>query len=216
VTSEPAVAATATPSDALDPTRVEQALATLREQSSQPREWAQGWWDAWNARDVEAILALTHDDITFLDPGMLGEPLRGRTQFRGFVEMFFQIYPDGTIERSDWPIYVAVDGIGLAIPWRVRCTFSGDMSGGPCPLALAPTGRPVDVEGVDLYVFKDGLLHRWSRIANGVEIMAQIHGVNLLRVGPILIRIQRALVAPLLRRTSRGRRARRQEPAERS
>jgi uncharacterized protein (TIGR02246 family) len=179
----------------------------LEDKDSQAREWAQTWWDAWAAKDIDGILALVHEDVTFIDPGMLGDSVHGREQVRNFVEMFFHIYPDATMERSDWPVYAGVDDAGLAIPWRIRCTFSGDMRRAPRPanqLALAPTGKHIVCEGVDLYVFKDGLLHKWSRIANGVEIMAQMHGVNLLRVGPALMVLQHAL-AWLLRLTRRWR-----------
>lgn len=202
--TEPAVVSSPAPA-AIDDHAVEATLKTLRDHASQPREWTRKWWDAWEAKDVDRILELVHEDVMFFDPGLLGDFVRGRDQVRNFAEMFFHIYPDAKIERSDWPVYAGVDDAGLAIPWRIRCTFSGDMRRGPLPagqLALAPTNREISCEGVDLFVFKDGLLYKWSRIANGVEIMAQMHGVNLHRFGPFLVRLQH-LVAPVLRRTRR-------------
>jgi steroid delta-isomerase-like uncharacterized protein len=188
-----------TPADGLDEARLERSGATLRENVDALREWAVAWWIAWDAHDTEAVAALVHDEIVYEDPSMLGEQIRGKAQFHDFVAMVFRAFPDLRFEQSDWPMYVPLDGVGVAFPWRARGTFTGDMRPGPSPFQLAPTGKAIVVEGVDLYELRDGLLLRWAGIANGLEMLDQASGASFRRVLPLIVRGQRAL-APLLRR----------------
>lgn len=189
----------ATAMDALTDSRIDDAVATLRAHSDQMREWAQKWWDAWNAYDVDGIVALVSPDIVYEDPSMLGNHIRGRDEFRAFITMFFRAFPDAKFEQSEWPIYAALEGIGVAAPWRVTATFTGDMRGGPSPLALAPTGRRVDITGVDLYEFRDGQLWKWTSVVNALDMAEQLGIAPITTALPLLVRVERA-IAPLLRR----------------
>ena len=75
--------------------------------------------------------------------------------------------PDVRFEGVAEKLYAALDGAGLAVPWRMTGTFTGEMAFwgkryGSEPPTWAPTGRSVDIQGVDLYEFRDGLLCSWT------------------------------------------------------
>src|ERR1700736_1169635 len=108
--------------DIMDDDSLDQAFATAKAHAAELREWAQKWWDAWNTQDLDGVVALVDENIVYEDPAMLGEPIRGRAQFRAFVEMFFSAFPDALFEQSEWPIYLATEGVGIAAPWRVTGT----------------------------------------------------------------------------------------------
>jgi steroid delta-isomerase-like uncharacterized protein len=163
---------TANPSDQAIPTADElsQAIRELPDLwlplAAEVTEWAKPWLEAWNAHDLDALTALVTDDISWDDPATLGETVHGRDEFRAFTRTFFDAIPDVHFEGTGSP-YLAPDGPRLAVPWRMTGTFTGELAWwgkryGPDPPAFAPTGRRLDLEGVDLYELRDGLLARWT------------------------------------------------------
>ena len=164
------------------------------------REWTLSWIAAWNARDVDRIADHVTDDLVYDDPGMYGEPVVGKEQFRANIAMVFRGFPDLKFIPSDWPAMVSLDGDCVAAPCRAVTTFSGDLAGGPSKVALKGTGRKLDVFCVDLYRFRDGKLCNWTALNQEFELARQ---AGLLPVSgsmlSILVRAQRA-AAPLIRR----------------
>lgn len=171
--------------------------------------WAQRWLDAWNSRDLDALTELVTDDIVWDDPGMLSETVHGRTEFRAFGELFLRAFPDVRFDLTA-ASYFASEGSGLAVPWRITATFTGELAlwgkrYGANPPAFAPTGRRFDIEGVDLYEFRDGLLSRWTTVYDAFDLNRQL-GLSPAvdsRLTRLLLRGQR-LVARLLRRRANG------------
>lgn len=164
------------------------------------RHWAHAWLTTWNSHDLEGVVALVTDDFVYEDPSMLGDHIVGKDQFRAFLQAVWTAFPDLTFEVPTTP-YVALGGVGMAIPWRTTGTFSGDFRGGPSPLQLAPTGRAFDLRGVDLYEYRDGLLSRWVSVVDSMDLARQL-GVmpkRDSRLFPLMILAQR-LAAPLIRR----------------
>jgi hypothetical protein len=68
---------------------------------------------------------------------------------------------------------VSLDGNHVAAPCRAITTFTGDMRGGPSHVALAGTGRKIDVFCLDLYLFRDGKLCRWTALNQEFELARQ-------------------------------------------
>ena len=121
------------------------------------------WLEAWNAHDLEAILALCTDDVVIEDPAMFGGIARGQAEFREFTETFFAAFPDARFEPVGAPA-LGLDGTTLAQRWRATGTFSGSglvgwPAGSKIP-SFAPTGRSFEVEGVDLYEIRHGRVSR--------------------------------------------------------
>ncbi|MFF0488820.1 ester cyclase [Nocardia sp. NPDC004068] len=162
-------------------------------------EWLTRWLDAWDRYDPEAVLALMTEDVILIDPGLCGEPAVGTPGLRAAVATLLRAFPDVRWELAG-PPHLTLDGTSLAVPWRMRGTFTGDMSGGCSPLGMAPTGRRFDNRGVDIYELRDGLLSRWTSTFDLIELGRQFGMLpdprgRLFQLG---IRVQR-LGAPALR-----------------
>jgi steroid delta-isomerase-like uncharacterized protein len=172
--------------------------------------WANRWLEAWNTHDLDALTVLVTDDIVWEDPAMFGETVHGKDEFRAFTETFFRAFPDVHFDVVG-RLYIATEGIGLAAPWRMTATFSGELAPwgtrfGAHPPAYAPTGRRVEIEGIDLWELRDGLLSRWTILYDLFDLARQVGlappaGGAMSR---LMVRGQR-LVAPILRRRANSR-----------
>ncbi len=167
------------------------------------------WETAWNTHDPGGLEALVTEDIVCEDPAMLGETAHGRHEFRAFSELFFRAFPDVHIE-STGAVYLAFEGTGMALPWRLTGTFTGELQFwgkryGSKPPALAPTGRAVDINGIDLYEFRDGLISRHTLIYDPVDFSQQIGLLpsRAFKVPTVVLLAQR-LIASVQRRRARA------------
>lgn len=151
------------------------------------REFIERWQDAWNSHEPGRVASLCTEDIVLSDPA-LPEPARGRAAVRSYLEDVWRAFPDLTIATPDVP-FVDVDRQRAALPWRI----SGTMLGRVEPTGFAPTGARVDVEGVDLYEFRDGLL---ARVQTHYDLMDWGRQLGLVpphgsRAERIAVRLQR-------------------------
>jgi hypothetical protein len=126
------------------------------------------WEKAWNTHDLDLLERAVTEDIVWEDPAMFGETVHGRSEFRAFSEILFRAMPDVHFEDAG-ELHLALQGTGLALPWRMTGTFTGELAFwgkryGSQPPTWAPTGRRLDIEGVDLYEFRDGLISHWKII----------------------------------------------------
>ena len=80
---------------------------------AEARRFAQEWVDAWNAHDIDAVLAHFADDAEFSSPvaGQLlpetGGVLRGKAAIRGYWAVGIERIPDLRFEVVD--VYTGVD-----------------------------------------------------------------------------------------------------------
>jgi SnoaL-like polyketide cyclase len=161
--------ASSSPADHLDNQLLDQLESGLREF---PQRWIAGAgevsdffarWDAgWNTHDLDDLEMMVTEDITWEDPAMHGATVHGRAEFRSFTETFFRAFPDVHLEGTG-ELYLALEGRGLALPWRMTGTFTGELAiwskdFGSNPVTVVPTGKRFELEGVDLYDFRDGLI----------------------------------------------------------
>ena len=100
---------------------------------------------SWNARDLESFVDCLADDVEWYDPAMPDPPVRGRAAVRGFAEAVLHAFPDFTYAILP-PICVAADGTRCAVKWRISGSHVRSLE----PLGYAPTGRRVEIEGVDV------------------------------------------------------------------
>jgi ketosteroid isomerase-like protein len=106
-------------------------------------ERLEAFMDAWNAHDVDAIVAFFADDCAFhasVGPELMGASHLGRDEVRRGVAAFFERYPDGRFE--DASAFVAGDR--GASEWTF--VFSG------------PDGAEMAVRGCDLFEFDGDLI----------------------------------------------------------
>lgn len=186
------------------PELIAKVSARLGDSAEMLRGWSREWLRAWNTYDTEAALALVTDDFVYQDPSMFGDAIVGRAAFRDFLGMMWHAFPDMAMEIPSTP-YVPLTGTGLAVPWRLTGTFTGELRAG-ADMTIAATGRTFDIHGIDLYTYRDGLLSHWTSVADQLDLARQLGLIpdpNSRQVRYAL-RAQR-LVAPLF---SAGRRRR--------
>jgi steroid delta-isomerase-like uncharacterized protein len=101
----------------------------------------QQYFDAWNAHDASAIVALFAPEGSYSDP-TTGQALRGQA-IAGYASGLWAAFPDLSFEPAG--TVAAPDGL-LAAQWVMRGTNQGPILGMP------PTGQTVALPGVDLIV----------------------------------------------------------------
>jgi hypothetical protein len=163
------------------------------------REFVGRWERAWNSHHLDELERMVTEDIVWDDPAMFGEIVHGRAEFRAFTETLFRGLPDVRFDGIGVP-YLPLTGNGIALRWRMTGTFTGDLAlwgkrYGSKPPTWAPTGRRVEIEGVDLYEFRDGLISNWTIVYDLLGFSQQI-GIfppNESRMLPLMLRAQRLL-----------------------
>jgi steroid delta-isomerase-like uncharacterized protein len=204
-------AATSTREQALQPLeKLEEDLQGLSgrwlPRAAELRDFATRWLEAWNSHDLDALETMVTEDITWEDPAQFGETVHGRAEFRAFTADLFRGIPDVRFDLIG-PPYLPLEGDGLAVRWRMTGTFTGDLAVwgkrfGPNPPAYAPTGRRVDIEGVDLYEFRDGLVSKWTIVYDLLGLSQQLGLVPPTnnRMLPLIVRVQRIFARAMRRR----------------
>jgi steroid delta-isomerase-like uncharacterized protein len=123
-------------------------------------------FDAFVARDVDGILAAWHPD-GIQDWVALGI-FRGHDEIRQLFTGVFSATPDleTTVER------VIADDRYCVIQWRSRGTHDGAAF-----MGIEPTGRQIELRGVDVMEVEDGLIVRNTVYYDGA---AQARGLGML------------------------------------
>jgi steroid delta-isomerase-like uncharacterized protein len=96
------------------------------------------YFDAWNRRDADAVLATFAADGTYCDPTSGGR-LRGEA-FKAYMNGLWAAFPDLSFEIASKGL--AAENL-VAAQWIMRGTNTGSMMG------LPPTGKSVMVAGAD-------------------------------------------------------------------
>ena len=96
---------------------------------------------AWNAQDVDAIMAFHPEDVVFHNHNA-GECVEGAAAMREHVAAIFAKYPDMRFTRRR--LYVGPDF--ATSEWTA--------------IATLPDGRRAEWDGVDVFPMRDGLIAR--------------------------------------------------------
>jgi steroid delta-isomerase-like uncharacterized protein len=121
---------------------------------------------AWNAHDVDAIMAMHAPDMVFHNH-TAGESAEGE-DVRGHIGSIFETWPD--IAFATERLYVRQ---GLVVQeWTATATHAKTMRRGD--LVAEPTGRRVSWEGVDTIPFANGLVKRKDVYSDSVSILRQV------------------------------------------
>lgn len=122
-------------------------------------------FDAITAKDLDRLAALW-DERSTDDFVALGTIVTGETALRGFFGELFDAMPDlhMTLESvHDVDEHIAVG------QWRLE----GDFTGGPFQ-GIEPTGRHVELRGIDVMRFEDGKLRHNDVYYDGLSFTRQI------------------------------------------
>ena len=130
------------------------------------REAIDRYNDAWNAHDLDAIVAMHAPDMVF-ENHTAGESATGE-EVRAHIGSIFETWPD--IEFTTRRLYVRE---GLVVQeWTAAATHAKEMRRGD--LAAEPTGKRVKWDGLDVIPFEDGLVKRKDVYSDSVSILRQV------------------------------------------
>jgi steroid delta-isomerase-like uncharacterized protein len=122
--------------------------------------------DAWNAQDLDAIVAMHAPDMIFANH-TAGESANGE-EVRAHIASIFATWPDLRFETRR--LYVRE---GLVVQeWTATATHSNAMRRGD--LEAPPTGREISWDGIDSIPFEDGLVKRKDVYSDSVSILRQV------------------------------------------
>ena len=121
---------------------------------------------AWNAHDLDAIMALHAPDMVFHNH-TAGESAQG-ADVRDHIGSIFATWPD--IAFSERRLYVRE---GLVVQeWTATATHANEMRRGD--LVAEPTGKRITWDGLDVIPFENGLVKRKDVYSDSVSILSQL------------------------------------------
>ena len=138
-------------------------------ETSTLRDFTERYSAAWNGRDASAMDACITDDIVWFDPA-LPQPARGKAEVREFMEDSWRSFPDLRFSEPDPPFLVEQDD-RVAWAWRMQGTFTGAPIDPP---GFAPTGRAVDLRGIDEWLMRDGRIAHYRAYYDMNELAVQL------------------------------------------
>jgi steroid delta-isomerase-like uncharacterized protein len=121
---------------------------------------------AWNAHDLDAIMAMHAPDMVF-ENHTAGERAVG-DEAREHIGQIFHTWPD--IEFSTRRLYVR-DGL-VVQEWTATATHANRMQRGE--VVAEPTGRKLTWNGMDIIPFQAGLVKRKDVYSDSVSILRQL------------------------------------------
>lgn len=122
--------------------------------------------DAWNAHDLDAIVAMHAPDMVF-ENHTAGERAEGDA-VRAHIEGIFEGWPDLRFEGVR--VY-AREGV-VTQEWTAHATHTKPVRRGDTE--LPPTGRAISWAGVDVIPTEGGLIKRKDVYSDSVSILRQL------------------------------------------
>ena len=122
--------------------------------------------DAWNAQDLDAIVAMHAPDMVFANH-TAGESASG-ADVRGHIARIFEAWPDMRFETRRLCVRDRV----VTQEWTATATHSTTLRRGD--LEAPASGHTISWEGVDVIPFENGLIKRKDVYSDSVSILRQV------------------------------------------
>jgi steroid delta-isomerase-like uncharacterized protein len=122
--------------------------------------------EAWNAHDLDAIMALHAPDMVFANH-TAGEAAAG-ADVRRHIGQIFETWPDLAFETRRLYVREAL----VVQEWDASATHSRTMRRGE--IVAEPSGRRIAWEGIDSIPFENGLVKRKDVYSDSVSILRQL------------------------------------------
>ena len=107
----------------------------------------------WNDYSIDNILALYSDDTIYIHPGEEPKIIKGKDNFRKYLEKLFATYPYHRL----FLVSFARNNKTIMIEWKVTLVFSGQRYN------ITNDSTKVDSEGVDVLELGEDNLIRMTR-----------------------------------------------------
>ena len=131
------------------------------------QEFIDRYNDAWNAHDVDAIVAM-HAEGSVFENHVTGDVNVGREQIGDAIRGIFTVFPDLNFEGRRQ--YIRDDLV--VQEWTARGTHEGMMSRGG--VEVEPTGRQVEYSGMDVIPIENGLVARKDVYSDSITLLRQL------------------------------------------
>jgi steroid delta-isomerase-like uncharacterized protein len=122
--------------------------------------------EAWNAHDLDAIIALHAPDMVF-ENHTAGERAEG-DEVREHIAGIFAAWPDLTFRAHR--LYIRDDLV--VQEWMASATHNRELRRGD--LVAPASGRRLEWEGMDVIPFENGLIKRKDVYSDSVGILRQV------------------------------------------
>ncbi len=122
--------------------------------------------DAWNAHDLNAIVAMHAPGMVF-ENHTAGEVAKGDA-VRAHIASIFAGWPDLTFATRR--LYVREDLV--VQEWTAGATHAKELRRGD--IVAPPTGKRIEWVGMDVIPFEDGLITRKDVYSDSVSILRQV------------------------------------------
>lgn len=166
------------------------ATATTKRSAKQV---ATAYFEAIAARDLDAMTEVWAPGAMDYLHGMAD--LKAPEGVREFFGEMFKTMPDFSMSVTDLVAY----GDKAAVRWAATGTFNGEGKF----QGIAPTGKRIEVEGLDLLTIRDGLIQENHAYTNGMEMARQMGLMPPLGSAP-----DRAMLGAMNAKTAAGKRLR--------
>jgi ketosteroid isomerase-like protein len=135
--------------------------------ASPPEEVVQQFYVAFNEGQLADLDGLLPDNFSWHMPGADDESLAGREGHKLFASLSRRAFRDLRIEAAPEDMIVA--GQRVVAPWRATGTHTGSVPG------IAPTGKRVTVEGIDIWTVDGDQLLALRRHWDQLELLRQLY-----------------------------------------
>ncbi len=123
--------------------------------------------DAWNAHDVDSIVAMHTDDSVF-ENHVTGDAYTGREEIGRAISAIFSVFPD--IQFEGRRQYIREDLV--VQEWTARGTHQGKMT--RAGIEVEPTGKHVEYKGMDVIPIENGLVARKDVYSDSITLLRQL------------------------------------------
>lgn len=121
------------------------------------------YFGAWNAHDLNAILATFNHDGSYADPTTNGK-LQGQ-EITNYAQMLYDAFPDLSLELIS--VKVASNGV-IAAPWLLFGCHQGELMGSP------PTGKKVVLPGCDFIIVSNARIDSVTGFFDPNDLLKQL------------------------------------------
>lgn len=137
--------------------------ATDTTKTQSPVELIRSAFEALDRHDLDAMAAIWADDIE--ERFVPVDVYRGKEAVRGYFSEVFASLPDFHIEIDR----IVGEGETVFVKWRATGTFTGQPY-----MGIEATGKPIELEGIDCFTVREGLIRENFVVYDGATWARQI------------------------------------------